>query len=201
LLSWARRRWTRTGDLKPESDIVGIAWHWDAEVVPEARTALRHYDPALKALAEEFHCIGTAHPRIAAVAASVYADYGIEYVAQPSKLYEEATILVCDNTTLGWEFIAMDRPVVWCNAPWYRRHVNHGLRFWEYVDSGIEIDEPAELSWAVGKALSEPSFKHERRMEVRDILYPYRGDAAQRAAQAIVELVGGKHGRRTASTH
>jgi hypothetical protein len=187
-------------DAVPEGGVVGLSWHWDAQFVPEARTALPQYESVLTELGQRFRCIGTAHPRIANIAAQVYDAAGIPFTMDATELYRHASVLVCDNTTLGWEFIALDRPVVWCNAPWYRRQVQHGIRFWEYIDSGIEIDEPVELIWAVDKAL-ERDDKHARRMEVADVLYPYRdGTSAARAAEAIVSLVeGGKHGRRPAA--
>lgn len=186
--------------VAPQSDdIVALAWHWDALVCPEARTALAHYEEVLGELAKRFTVVGTAHPRIANIAATIYANAGIEFTTDSKDLYRLARVLVCDNTSLGWEFIAMDRPVVWCNAPWYRREVFHGIRFWEYVDAGIEIDEPVELAWAVEKALTNDT-KHARRMEVADALYPIRdGTSAARAARAIVEHVGGEHGRRAAA--
>lgn len=185
-------------DTRPPGDVVGLAWHWDSLVCPEARSALAYYAVAFRELAERFRVIATAHPRISAVAEKIYADFGIPYTADPTELYRTASVLVCDNTSLGWEFIALDRPVVWCNAPWYRREIHHGLRFWDRVDAGIDIDEPVELCWAIDRAFAHDD-KHSRRMEVADELYPYRdGTAAHRAVDAILELVGGKHGRRAA---
>ncbi len=184
---------------KPPADVVGLAWHWDSTVCPEARSALAHYESVLGDLAKNFLVLGTAHPRFHAVAEKVYAAAGIEFTPDVKDVYETASVLVADNTSLGWDFIALDRPVIWCNAPWYRREIRHGLRFWEYVDAGIEIDEPVELAWAVEKALTNDT-KHARRMEVADALYPIRdGSSAKRAAQAIVKHVGGEHGRRTAA--
>jgi hypothetical protein len=177
--------------LVPEQGVVGLAWHWDAAFCPEGRTALPHYESALADLARHAKTIGTAHPRIAAFAQEVYAEAGIEFTPDPYDVYERASVLVADNTSLGWDFIAMDRPVIWCNAPWYRRFISHGMRFWSLVDAGIEIDEPAELCWAVDKALQRDD-KHARRMEVADLIYTYRdAECSTRAVAAIMEHVGG----------
>lgn len=173
-------------DAVPTEGVVGLAWHWDAGFCPEGRSALAHYEAELANIAARFDVIGTAHPRIANEAAKVYANAGIEFVST-DQVFEEASVLVADNTSVGWDFIALDRPVVWCNAPWYRREIHHGIRFWDYVDAGIEIDEPAELAWAIDKALTRDD-KAQRRKEVRDALYPYAdGHAGRRAAAHIME--------------
>lgn len=178
-------------DTEPEVGLVGLAWHWDAAFCPEGRSALPYYAGALADLARHVKTLGTAHPRIAAFAGEVYDEAGIETTGSIYEMYERCSVLVADNTSVGWDFIALDRPVVWCNAPWYRRFISHGMRFWSLVDAGIEIDEPTELCWAVDKALTRDD-KHPRRLEVADMLYAYRdADCAARAVKAILRHVGG----------
>ena len=171
-----------------EDGVVGLAWHWDAMVVPETRTAFPHYASVLEDLRGEFEVIGTAHPRIADIIRPFYKQAGIPFVSS-DELYRRASVLVCDNTSLGWEFVALNRPVVWCNAPWYRKFVEHGMRFWEYADSGIQVDEPEDLVGAVFDAMHHDGLGA-RRAEIADLLYIYRdGTASRRAAAAIVEEI------------
>ena len=123
----------RYAHIEPVPGVVGFSFHWNGSVCPETRSALSHYIEALRDVAERYVTIGTAHPRIARAAQKVYADAGIEWV-DADEMFRRAEVLVCDNTSLGWEFISLDRPVVWLNAPWYRRGIEHGMRFWEFAE-------------------------------------------------------------------
>lgn len=173
---------------KPKHGTIGFAWHWNAQVCPESRSALRHYAPFLGEVAGRHETVGTAHPRIMRPAAKVYADAGIE-VVDAAEVVARAEVLVVDNSSIGWEFIALDRPVIWANAPWYRRDAHHGLRFWEDVD--IQVDEPIELEDAIAIAQEDAPEHRMRRRSIADALYGRRdGHSAERAASAIGEVFG-----------
>ncbi len=162
-------------DVKPEG-LVGCAFHWNANVCPEARSALSHWVGHLEGVD-----IGTAHPRIARAARKVYDDAGIRWV-DADEMFRTASLLVADNTSLGWEFIALGRPVVWLNAPWYRRNVEHGLRFWDYAE--VQVDEPPELPGAI--MLAERTSP-----DVGEVLYgKMDGHATARAVAAVKEFDG-----------
>lgn len=176
---------------KPATGIVGMAWHWDSIVAPEARTALPHYRGALAALAKRYEILGHAHPRIAGTAVKIYANAGIPFV-EADELFRRAEILVVDNSSIGWEFIALDRPVVWCNAPWYRRDVEHGMRFWEYAETGVIVNEPDYLGSGILDALNDLGDEHTARHLVAPKIYgELDGRAAARGAAAIVSAFGG----------
>ena len=91
-----------------------------------------------------------------------------------------------DNSSIGWEFLSLDRPVVWLNAPWYRRNVNYGLRFWDFADAGVQVEEPHDLRFAITEALMDTN-RARRREAVADIYAYTDGRASERAARAIEE--------------
>jgi CDP-Glycerol:Poly(glycerophosphate) glycerophosphotransferase len=170
---------------KPERGTVAVAFHWNALTAPESRTAFPHFADAIVELAKERTVIGHGHPRIARMLRRFYAMHGITWVALED-VYRRAEVLVVDNSSVGWEFLSLDRPVVWLNAPWYRRGVEYGLRFWEYADSGVQVDDPADLSFGVAEALLDRN--RARRREVVPEVYAYTdGRASERAARAIEE--------------
>lgn len=171
-----------------EPGVVGFAWHWNALVVPEARSALSHYASGLGPLAERFRCVGTAHPRIIRYAAKVYADAGIE-VVEGDDIFARASVLVVDNSSIGWEFLATDRPVIWANAPWYRTDAHHGLRFWEYAD--VQVNGDASIPGAVERMLSGDERDVAQRRATAGEVYAFRdGTATEKAVGVLVERFG-----------
>jgi len=115
---------------------------------------------------------------------------GIEPVEDFEDVLERADLYMCDNSSTLFEFASVGRPVVVLNAPWYRRHIEHGLRFWEAATVGVQVDHPAELRDAVMQALEDPPEQQAARQAAVRIAYTYTdGQASKRAAQEILELL------------
>ena len=55
------------------------------------------------------------------------------------EVMERSTLYICDNSSTLYEFASTGRPVVVLNAPWFRRDIEHGLRFWEHADVGVSV--------------------------------------------------------------
>jgi len=136
--------------------VMAISFHWNWTKVPETRTALDHYLGALPDLAREFQVIGHAHPKALDKLAPIYRRLGIEVVSTFREVCERASVYVCDNSSTIFEFAATGRPVVVLNAPWFRREVEHGLRFWAAAGIGRNVDQPEDLAEAIRCSLSEP---------------------------------------------
>lgn len=178
-------RWVGYRPANPEP-VVALAWHWDGvSVAPEARSAFRHYKAALPAL--PFRLLGHGHPRAMRWLKPFYQEQGIECTESFDEVLERADVLVFDNTSAGFLFAALDRPVVVLDAPWYRRA--WGGRFWEWADIGVRIAGPAALAHAIEQALTDSPERAARRAEiVAQILPPVDGRATARAVEAIGAL-------------
>lgn len=174
--------------------VVAFTWHWDCLLVPETRTALPAWrrDMAATVLgltAEGVRFIGHGHPRLHG-RRNVYADLPVEWVEHLDDVLDLADVLVADNTSALYEAAAVGLTTIVLNAPWYRRDVEHGLRFWS-APPGPMLDHPGELRFAIEHALLNPRWCADVRGRAVDAAYDGRVDAhaSVRAAAAIVEAV------------
>lgn len=169
-----------------ERPVVAISFHWNCSVCKETRSAYEHYLSALPRLAQRFDLIGHGHPRIIRVLRRPYEDAGIEVVEDFEQVIERADVYCIDNSSTMYEWASLDRPVVVLNAPWFRRRVEHGLRFWSHADVGPQVSSPNELAAAIELAISDPPEIAERRREiVGDVYAACDGKATDRAVAAL----------------
>lgn len=173
----------RDGGAGPQP-VVAVSFHFDCSVSPETRSTFSFYRKTLPDLAAQFTIIGHAHPRAFRQLSRRYARYGIEPIEDFEDICRRADLYVCDNSSTLYEFAATGRPVVVLNGT-YRKHINHGLRFWEASGVGVEVDEPADLLPAVERALLDAEEQQWAREAALRIVYTHRTGAAERAVDAL----------------
>lgn len=175
---------------RPAGLTVAVTFHAEIRLVPETRSAWSHWDAALPALAREpgVTMLGHGHPRLWPTIRRRWQQLGVEQVREFGDVLDRADLLVMDNTSAGYEFASTGRPVLVLNAPWYRRHVDHGLRFWSHPP-GIQIDQPGQLVEGVWRAAEDGEAAQAiRRAAVAATYSECDGFAAQRAVAAIMEV-------------
>jgi hypothetical protein len=178
--------------------VVALSFHFDCELTQESRSTFAYYKNALPALAERFRLIGHGHPRdFERVFSRWYRRFGIEPVEDFEDVCRFADLYVCDNSSTLYEFAATGRPVVVLNEPpgltygrGYRTWMQHGLRFWEAADVGLQCDRPDELGDTIERALADPFRARRNREAALDLVYAYRTGAGKRAADALMAWAG-----------
>lgn len=176
-------------ELDPERPVVGLSFHWDCRVAPETRSAWPHFATAIPELLERFELVGHAHPRERELWARRWEELGVEYVEELGELLPRVDVYVNDASSTAYEAAAWGLPVVILNAPWYRRGVHHGLRFWEFASVGVNCDHPADLAGCLEAALCDPEALQVRRRHAVEAAYPVApGSSAERAAELLLEL-------------
>lgn len=187
--------------LPPRDDspgpVVALAFHWDCRLVQETRTAFYTYRPALEEITRRWTVIGHGHPRAMDGPPDLRKEYrrrSIELVEDFADVCRRADLLVFDNTSAGFEFASLGRPVLVLNEPigrtpdrGYRRDRHHGLRFWDAAGVGINVWSPADLPDAIERALSDPPEVAAAREAALRRVYTHRSGAAARAAGVLME--------------
>lgn len=182
--------WHRTASRLPaRGKTVAITFHHDAALCPETSTALHAYEGSMPATvaalrAVGYDVIGHGHPRLRRAVSRLWASCGVPYVDSFAQVMLSASVLCVDNSSVGPEFASTGRPIVWMNAPTYRRNIDHGGRFWNWTDGIPTVDRPEELPGAVEAALSGVHDEAYRKL-VDSVYVACDGQAAVRAAQAI----------------
>lgn len=187
--------WARGQDLsiliqepKHNPPVIAIAFHWGNKHAkpPESGSAFEHYKDILSRLAKSYNIIGHGHPLAAHIYKAEFERAGIEWVVDFREVLRRADVYINDLSSTMYEFLVTGKPVIVLNAPWFRREARWGIRFWDYSDVGINVENPDELFGAIDRTLAEYGtiYENERRRAVRD-LYPYAGCSAERAAEVI----------------
>jgi hypothetical protein len=175
----------REGDPAPT---VAFSFHWDMTMVPEGRSTFILYRDAVARFARahpSVHVLGHGHPRIMERLAGWYRRQDIEIVWDFEDVCRRADVYVCDGMSTLYEFASTGRPVVVLNAPYYRKHIEHGLRFWAAANVGEQVDTQRDLDGAIKRALADPKHGIEAREAALDMVYAYRTGAGERAARVL----------------
>lgn len=190
-------RWHRC-DIGPKilsgkvTPTVAVTFHWPNALCPEAQWALPHYRSALPALRDATaaaggELIGHGHPRAWRQLRREWSHLGVRPVESLAQIFDEADVLVVDNSSAGPEFASLGRPIVWLSAPWYRRDIDHGGRFWDWTQDVPHVTEPGDVVEAVLAAASAGAGEGHAAL-VRSVYASTDGHAAPRAADAILEV-------------
>lgn len=188
-------RRSRDGHRRKGKATVVVSFHADVGLCPESRWAWPHYgDDALATLRDDprWTVYGHAHPRAWPHLRRRYDALDIATVEHfDDVLAMRPDLYVIDNSSTAYEAAAVDIPVLLLNAPWYRRDVHHGLRFWDLLP-GVMCDRPDELVDAVADGLWDgPTARALRRTATAAVYAAVDGGAAGRAAAAICDTFGG----------
>lgn len=181
----------------PEPRTLSITWHWDVQelgLCPELRSARPHYDDGMFELlrrweSEGWTILGTGHPRARVELGHYWRRLGIEPTWDSNEVLERSALVIGDQLSLLYEAAALDRAVLCLNAPWYRRDVEHGLRFWGHMPGG-DLDNMRQLAELDIARYVDEDWSMQRRIEANVYTYAYLdGRASQRAADFIVNLL------------
>ena len=182
-------------NAQPDKETIAISFHWDCRVTQETRSLFNFYKRPIQDLAKDYKLIGHGHPRDWHKFERFWKQIGVEPVKDFDEVIERAWVYAIDNSSTLFEWAALDRPVVVLNGSIYRRNVEHGLRFWEFSDIGVNCDKPKDLSQAFDQALKDPIKIKKRRKTAIKQIYNNLGSATEAAVQAIEEIANDWRGR------
>lgn len=166
--------------------VVAMSFHPNAYIgASEADSAFRQYRMVIPQLSRHVSLLGHAHPLWAARVRPWFTRWHIPFVEDFADVCRQADVYVVDNSSTLFEFASTGRPVVVLNSRGYRRGVQHGLRFWEAADVGVQVNDQTELRRAIERAIADPPEQQAARKAALKVVYTYRSGAAQRAAKVL----------------
>jgi hypothetical protein len=179
------------GRPEPTETAVAVSFHSESRLLPETYGAWGHFDPGLEAFVAAMRAngvtvLGHGHPRLWRRISARWEQLGVEPVENFDDVLRRASCYVCDNSSSLPEAAAVGIPLVWLNAPWWRRELEHGGRFWEWPRGQVECDHPDGLADAVLRALEDPPEVRAAREAMVASVYAFTdGRATERAVAAI----------------
>jgi hypothetical protein len=187
------------GKPRPKDGPVVYSAHADIFAVPETRSAFNWIKNAVHDLQQNtpYKLVGHCHPRVRRKMEPWFRKVGIPYEPDWWKILETASCYIIDNSSSGYEIAALGVPTVWLNPPWYRRDIEHGLRFWSHVP-GVEVDDPSELEVATKTALIDGTDLRKKREDAVMAAYSdatgnllIDGHATERGVEALIKACHG----------
>ncbi|HWP35030.1 MAG TPA: CDP-glycerol glycerophosphotransferase family protein, partial [Thermodesulfobacteriota bacterium] len=129
----------------------------------------------------------------AARLAPLAADPGVRLVTDPdaTPLLAAADLLVSDHSSVAFEFLLVDRPLVIFDLPGLlaAARVHPDQARW-LREAALTVATPAELPDAVGWALAHPEARSQARRALAARLFYRPGSATDRAVALCYELLG-----------
>ena len=157
---------------------------------------VRAQAPGLNVIIKPHPVIGDWRPRwMAGWARLAAAHRGVHLVedthADVVPYLLASDVLLSDASSVVFEFLALDRPIVLVTNPLHRADpawLDDDI-VWRWRDLGHEVGEPGELPAAVAAALGDPGARGERRRSYAQTLFGRFTDGrnADRAAEHILD--------------
>lgn len=160
-----------------------VAFHWDCPdgVAPEAGSAFQEYRGEVAKLPG---VLTHTHPR-ADGHRRWYQQRGLDWRKDLYEAIACSPVFVSDNSSALYYAAALGRDMVVVNSKRWSLNIHHGLRFWSHAAVGEMVWDPKELGPAVERASEWTRNNRDQRQRILDEVFPYRGQAAQRAADVL----------------
>ena len=167
-----------------------FSFHWECQVSPETMSAFDFYKNHVVYLSKqkEFNLIFHGHPKDDNKWNEFCKINSIKRVKSFEEVINVADLYICDNSSTIYEFILTGKPVIVLNAPWYRKSVNHGIRFWSYIP-GPQINNPSDLFSMIIEMLKNPKYWIEERNNIIKVLYPHLGNSSNITTNEIIKFL------------
>ena len=165
-----------------EKPLVVFSWHWECKVLPETLGSFDYWKDEILNLKDKFNIAIHAHPVMSRRVALWCKRNDLRFIKQFDDVVKEADLYCMDNSSTLFEFARIGKPVLVLNPPWFRRDVEHGLRFWELSNIGVNCNDVSELEVCLEKALKNQNYNS----NLSNVVYPYIGkEATEKAVEAI----------------
>ena len=104
-----------------------------------------------------------------------------------------ADVLVTDHSSVGFEYMLLDRPIVVIDCPQLLVHARVSQEKAALLRGAAEVVDAADVAAGVGRALADPWRQASRRRAIADAFFYDPGRASARAADCIYDVLALSH--------
>lgn len=173
-----------------DKPVIAVSFHWNGErFCSELRSAWGTFRAVMPALCRQYTVLAHGHPRSFDKQIPQWEKWGAEIVPDYDDILERAHALVVDNSSIAYEFAALDRPVLMMREPSWDPDANHGLRFYSHVP-GLDCGDPRHLLNDLADTLAGDAYAMSRRVLAAKAAYSEcDGRSTERAVNACLEVL------------
>lgn len=163
------------------TDTLAFSFHWTGK----GKNWTRFKEP-IQQLADMYPVIGHGHPKDWDRLATYWESIGIEAVKDFEDVVDRAYLLVCDHSSIIYEWAALDRPVILLDNSRLAENKSRftSLRYTDYSEVGPEAT-PDSLVDEVRFTLNEPWIYRPERVSATENLFPHLNDSVSIAVELI----------------
>lgn len=182
-------RWFNYKPEESEQPTLALSFRWR-----DSHSAIEHYRPFMARIKEQadeagIKLLGHGHPlKFDTVFRKFWRDHGIEATPSFEEVLKRAHIYAADCSSSSFEFVGLDRPIVFLSCPAYE-NMSFGPRFTFGPQAGIVNNDPLNLIAESVLAYQDGEELSRKRRSVADILFKdFKGEASKNAAKALIDF-------------
>jgi hypothetical protein len=186
--------------LTSDNVVIGVSFHWDSKACNETSSAFNYFWNNVKKAVDAMpnaKFLGHCHPRLTSQIRLPWEQLrttypNVKFVGDFHSILDAADLYICDNSSTIYEFVSLDKGVILLNSPRYSRSANHGMRFWDKADVGVNCEHTDDLHEKILEAIeaeNNHTFYERRALYTEEIYTVPHGSAAKEAVSRLLAFI------------
>lgn len=175
--------WVEKKPMTTDDPLIVFSWHWSCNSLPETLGGFDYWKSEVVNVSKHFNVAIHGHPRLQGDTEPFCLQNNIRFIKDFNEVLATADIYAIDNSSTMFEFALTGRPIIVLNNPWFRRDVNHGMRFWEFSNIGVNCDSRLDLMDSIDECLDDEYEANRER--ISSLIYPFHKRSTEEAIKTL----------------